>query len=67
MTAAVAGGDCPLALQMHQRLRSAGLRPDGLTYTVLIQVGGAPVAGRLSCPVGAMVCVQECFCGCAGW
>lgn len=39
MAAAVAGGDCPLALQMHQRLRSAGLRPDGLTYTVLIQVG----------------------------
>ena len=40
MAAAVASGDCPLALQMHQRLRSAGLRPDGLTYTVLIQVGG---------------------------
>lgn len=66
MAAAVASGDCPLALQMHQRLRSAGLRPDGLTYTVLIQVGGRltfvwqQACTRLAWQAGR-VCSAACF------
>jgi len=37
MSASVAVDDAELALELHRRLQDAGLRPDGLTYTVLIQ------------------------------
>lgn len=37
MSAAVAAEDPNLALELHRRLQAAGLRPDGLTYTVLVQ------------------------------
>ena len=40
MSAAVAAGEPQLALDMHARLRASGLRPDGLTYTTLIQAHG---------------------------
>jgi leucine-rich PPR motif-containing protein len=40
MAAAVAAGECPLALDLAQRLRGAALNPDALTYTILIQAHG---------------------------
>lgn len=40
MAAAVAAGECPLALDVYARLRRAGLRADGLTHTILIQAHG---------------------------
>ena len=48
MAAAMAAGDPQLALELHQRLEAAGLRPDGLTYTSLIQVGEGRVGGGVA-------------------
>lgn len=45
MGAAVGAGEAGLALELHQQMRRAGLRPDGLTYTTLIVVRGASCTG----------------------
>lgn len=46
MAAAVGAGEPGLALELHQRLLRAGLRPDALTFTTLVKVGLLPRGGR---------------------
>lgn len=51
MSAALAADDGFLALDLHRRLLAAGLRPDGVTFTVLLQAHAR--LGQVSEAVGA--------------
>lgn len=51
MSAAVSSDDSYLALGLYERMLEAGLRPDGVTYTVLMMAYGR--VGRVADAVGA--------------